>query len=132
MRNPGLFLLFICIFLTHSQPVNAAKYPSRPVTVVVAFSAGGGADMVARNFARYFEKYLGQPVVVTNKDGGGGTIGTSAVVHARPDGYTLLQNVVGPTVIQPLYGGTDYNKDSLRPVANLTNVSTLIALNKMM
>ena len=109
---------------------SAADYPSRSVNLIVPFSAGGGADLVSRNLANSLEKHLGQTVVVSNKDGGGGTIGASFVAHARPDGYTVLLSVIGPILIQPLYGGTDYVRDDLRPVATLTRVPTMIVVNK--
>lgn len=108
----------------------AADYPKHSVNLIVPFSAGGGADLVARNFANTFEKYLGESVVVSNKDGGGGTIGASFVAHSRPDGYNVLLTVIGPVLIQPLYGGTDYARADLRPVATLTRVPTMIVVNK--
>src|SRR5690349_1760561 len=65
-------------------------YPSRPITVVVPFPPGGVADIVARATGPAMEATLGQPLVVMNKPGAGGTVGTAAVAHAAPDGYTLL------------------------------------------
>lgn len=108
----------------------AADYPKRSVNLIVPFSAGGGCDLVARNFANTLEKYLGKPIVVSNRDGGGGTIGASYVAKARPDGYTMLLTVIGPVLIQPLYGSTDYTRADLRPLANLVRIPTMIVLNK--
>src|ERR671936_765058 len=65
-------------------------YPSRPITVVVPFPPGGVADIVARAAAPALQSTLGQPVVVLNKPGAGGTVGTASVANATPDGYTLL------------------------------------------
>ena len=67
-----------------------AAYPSRPITFVVPFTAGGGGDMVARLMARYLGERLKTPVVVENKAGAGGTIGSAHVLRSPPDGYTLL------------------------------------------
>ena len=123
-------MLCLAVLLLAWPAPAAPKFPARTITIVVPFSAGGGGDLVTRNFASHFEKVIGKSVVVSNKDGGGGTIGASSVAHARPDGYTMVLAVVGPTVIQPLYGGTDYTKDDLRPVATIVNVPTLLAVNK--
>jgi tripartite-type tricarboxylate transporter receptor subunit TctC len=67
----------------------AETYPSRPVTIIVPFAAGGTTDAVARIVARYMSADLGQPVLVENVAGAGGTIGTNRAVRATPDGYTL-------------------------------------------
>jgi tripartite-type tricarboxylate transporter receptor subunit TctC len=64
-------------------------YPNRPVTCVVAFSPGGATDLAFRLLTKEAERYLGQPIVILNKPGAGGTIGVSAVATAKPDGYTF-------------------------------------------
>ncbi len=65
------------------------SYPTRPITIIIPYAAGGGTDINARLVASYMEKKLGQPVVVVNKTGGGGAIGTRQIALADPDGYTL-------------------------------------------
>src|SRR4051812_29293096 len=69
-------------------------YPSRPVQVIVAFTAGGSVDVMARNLVSAISAELGQPFVVVNREGATGTIGFGQVAGARPDGYTLG---AGPT-----------------------------------
>lgn len=69
-----------------AQPV----YPSRPITMIVPFSAGGGTDSIARDMARNMADRLGQPVVIDNRGGAGGAIGADIVAKAKPDGYTVL------------------------------------------
>lgn len=71
-----------------SQPAMAV-YPDRPVTLIVAWAAGGGTDSVARVFAAGLEKEIGQPVNVVNRTGGGGVTGHTAIATAKPDGYTI-------------------------------------------
>jgi tripartite-type tricarboxylate transporter receptor subunit TctC len=72
------------------QAVPAADYPSRPVTLVVAFTPGGPSDVLARILGRKLEQVLGQPFVIENKPGAGGNIAAELVSHAAPDGHTLL------------------------------------------
>jgi tripartite-type tricarboxylate transporter receptor subunit TctC len=86
----------------------AADYPARPVQIIVPYNAGGGTDLAARVLAQTMEKYLGGTVIVRNQPGGGGSIGTSATAHAKPDGYTLGTGSQGPLVMLPQYGGIDY------------------------
>ena len=91
-----------------------ADFPERPVQVVVPYSAGGSTDLSMRVVADTFERlFEGSTMVIRNQDGGGGGIGSSAVLNARPDGYTLGAGAQGPLVIKPLIGGTDYSIDDV-------------------
>jgi len=72
-----------------AMPVMAQDYPSRPITFIVPWSAGGGSDAVARVIAGGLERELGQPVNVVNRTGGNGVVGHQAIASARPDGYTV-------------------------------------------
>jgi tripartite-type tricarboxylate transporter receptor subunit TctC len=80
---------------------HAQSYPSRSITVVVPFPAGGPSDIVARIMAEHMSKTLGQPMVIENVGGAGGTLGSARVAAAQPDGYTLLAGSMGSHVSAP-------------------------------
>ena len=84
----GLALLLCTMAVVRTA--QAADYPTRPVTLVVAFPPGGASDVLSRILARKLEQILGQPFVIDNRPGAGGNVAADAVAHAAPDGYTLL------------------------------------------
>jgi tripartite-type tricarboxylate transporter receptor subunit TctC len=89
-----------------SQPA----FPSRPITMVVAFAAGGSTDLIARVLAQRMGSILGQTVIIENKGGADGAIGTAAVARAAPDGYTIILSTTSTHVINPLlYKNISYN-----------------------
>jgi tripartite-type tricarboxylate transporter receptor subunit TctC len=96
-----------------------APYPSRPITMVVAFNAGGSTDLIARVLAQRMGSLLGQTIIIENKGGADGAIGTAAVTRAAPDGYTLILSTTSTHVINPLlYKNIAYNPSSdFQPVS---------------
>ena len=95
MHNPARIVLSLALaalaaLAAQSAPAIAQPYPSRPVEIVVPVAAGGGTDVLARALGAKVQDAIKQPLVVVNRTGAGGNIGTMAVVRARPDGYTLL------------------------------------------
>jgi tripartite-type tricarboxylate transporter receptor subunit TctC len=96
MTNRRRFLLGTgAVALSGHLPVRAQSFPSRPITLYCAFPAGGPTDQVFRAFGEAASRTLGQPVVVENKPGAGGTLAALAMRNARPDGYTLSQMPMG-------------------------------------
>lgn len=108
-----------------------SAYPNKPVRVVVAFTAGGTTDILARAVTQQMSEKLGQPFVIDNKPGGGGNIGTEFVVRAPADGYTLIVNSVGPMAVnQTLYKNMTYDPlADLVPVVQIADVPNVLVVN---
>ncbi len=117
MSIPRRILLAAPLALALPARAQDAAWPQRAITLVVPFAPGGPVDNVARPVAEGLRRRLGQAVVVENRAGGGGTVGTRVVAQARPDGYTLLIGSPGPLTIAPAAGGGDDPMRVLAPVA---------------
>jgi tripartite-type tricarboxylate transporter receptor subunit TctC len=89
-RKTLAFLACCGLLLGAISASNAADYPTRPVTLVVAFPPGGASDVLARLIGRKMEQLLGQPIVIDNRPGAGGNVAAEAVAHGAADGYSLL------------------------------------------
>ncbi len=105
----------------------AQNYPSRPITAVIPFAGGSASDVVSRILFDKMSKLLGQPIVVENRPGAGGNIGTADVARAAPDGYTILGGGSGPVAANvTLYKQLDYNPEkdfeTVSPFASFTIV----------
>jgi tripartite-type tricarboxylate transporter receptor subunit TctC len=96
-------------------------YPTRPVTLVVPFPAGGSTDLIARLVAAKMVETLGQQVIIENRGGAGGNIGSAAVARAEPDGYTILMGTVATHALNPAL----YKKMPYDPVADFAPISLL-------
>lgn len=95
----------------------AAEWPTRPVQVIVPAGAGGDTDFNARTMARFFEKIAGKPMVVTNVNGGGGTIAMAQVQGAAPDGNVLFFGHTGQLIVNEVSGLIDYKFDAKLDIA---------------
>jgi len=112
--------LILALLFTTAAP---AQYPDRPIRFIVPFSAGSGTDIVARTMGEAMSKGLGQPVVVENKPGAGGTIGAALVAKSAPDGYTLLVPSAGHVANPSIYANLPY--DTLRDFAGISPLATI-------
>ncbi|MCP5149262.1 MAG: tripartite tricarboxylate transporter substrate binding protein [Ectothiorhodospiraceae bacterium] len=97
----------------------SAEYPEKPVTIVVAWAAGGATDLVTRALQPVLGKQLGADLVVKNITGAAGTIGTAEAARARPDGYTVLITPTGPLTTQPHLRDIPYDLDSFAPIGRI-------------
>jgi tripartite-type tricarboxylate transporter receptor subunit TctC len=122
MRRITLALLVLVIL---PWPAAAADYPTKPIELIVPWPAGGRTGLIARLYAAVASRHLGQQMVVVNKPGGGGAVGTTFVAQAPADGYTLLAATVGGNVMRPLTASVPYTYDSFAPIGQIT-ASTLV------
>jgi tripartite-type tricarboxylate transporter receptor subunit TctC len=126
MNRAAAAVLVAALSVPHLPDVTAQSYPDRPVHIIVPFTPGSASDILARAVGEKLSSTLGQPVVVENRPGAGGTIGTAAVARAEPDGYTLVTVSAGHIVNPLIYGKLPY--DPLRdfaaviPLGNLPSV----------
>jgi tripartite-type tricarboxylate transporter receptor subunit TctC len=108
-----------------------AEFPERPVTFIVASGAGGGSDTIGRTLAPFLAKHLGGEVVVENKPGAGGAVGTRAVLQSPPDGYTMVQGSLPGIVVQQFSNpDVGYDKDSFDYVGGHAHDTFVIAVLK--
>jgi tripartite-type tricarboxylate transporter receptor subunit TctC len=118
-----------------ADPAGAQNYPTRPITVVVPFAAGGGNDILARLLGQHMGRALGQQFVIENRGGAAGTIGARAVAKAAPDGYTLMVGHSGLFAMAPgLYGsaaGFDPRKD-FAPISGIASYQQVLVVNPSM
>src|SRR3954468_11019176 len=111
-------LWVLAAFVFAAGPACAQSYPDHPIRLIVPFAAGGPMDTMARFVGQHLQSGLGQPVVVENRAGAGGAIGSKAVAIADPDGYTLLWGSSGTLAVLPaLNKKLDYDPREFTPVA---------------
>jgi tripartite-type tricarboxylate transporter receptor subunit TctC len=94
------------------------KYPSKPITIICPYPAGGNTDQRSRQFGRFLSTALGQPVIVDNKPGAGGNIGTEIIARAKPDGYTIGMGNFAPMSVNP----TMFKKVSFDPIKDFAPI----------
>jgi len=122
----ALLALFAC-------GAQAQDYPTRPITMFVAFPPGGVAELVGRPLAASMEKTLGQPVLIVNRPGAGGAVGTTAAAKAAPDGYTILMTLSSISIFpvsDPMQGRpAPYQISDFMPIALVTADPTVLVVS---
>jgi len=113
------------------RPAAAEDWPTRPLTLIIAFAPGSSIDFIGRAVAADVSEAIGQPIVIETKQGGGGVVATLSVAKERPDGYTLLLNGVGAAALRPLIDksvGYDTYTD-FTPISLLGEVPNVLVAN---
>jgi tripartite-type tricarboxylate transporter receptor subunit TctC len=130
MKRIALALAAGLVFCTGSAAAQAS-WPAQPVKWIVPYPPGGSTDMLARLVSHKLGERLGQPVIVENKAGAGGNIGTDFAVKQPADGYTIVMGNIGPISINPaLYPDLPYKPQrDLAPVTMLMSVPNLLVVN---
>lgn len=132
--------IFVCLMLLFTVAVSGtfivawgATYPTKPITLVVPFPPGGGADTVGRPLASVAHQHLGQPMVVLNKAGGSGAVGAQYVANSKPDGYTILYGLNPlselPQVDELLGRTPAFKKEQFIPIGQITVTPFAIMVN---
>lgn len=123
MKGLKLFFALVSLALTTGL-ARAEDWPTRPVTFVVPFAAGGITDTGARRMATVMTEKLGQPVVVENRPGAGGIVGTESVANAKADGYTIIYSSGGPMSILPQLQKGKLSYDPIKAFVHIRGVSS--------
>src|SRR3984957_266850 len=125
------FIAAAAALVLASQAHAQGAWPQRPVTLIVPFGAGGSADLTARVIAPHLQAKFGQPFVIDNKGGAGGSIGAGFVARAANDGYTLLVGTVSSNAINAaLYSRLTYDLDrDFQPVSRLVRFPNLLLVS---
>lgn len=122
--------LLAAISLGLAAMAQAQTWPTKPVTFVVPFPAGGGTDAFARPLTAVLSKQMGKQVIIDNKGGAGGTLGASLAAKAAPDGYTFFMGAVHHAIAPSMYPKLDYNIESdFIPVGLISSVPQVIVVN---
>ena len=120
---PGLLATLISVTIATAQ-----EFPTKAVELVLPFGAGGSHDLTARALASVAQQYLGQPLLVVLKPGGGGAVGSQQVIRAKPDGYTLAFGGTGPNTVFALVQKVPIGPDQFTPVARINHSPTIFAV----
>ena len=126
----GTLLVTGCAWLAAANIATAQPYPTKPIRIVVAYQAGQGTDTAARYLGNLLSKDLGQPVIIDNRPGAGGNLGTDLTAEAAPDGYTLTMGTNATHVLnQFLYTGIRFKPESFEPIALVGTFPMVLAVN---
>ncbi len=126
----GLLVALAMVVCFSSIGSAADNWPKSTIKVIVPFTAGGGADLMARALAPEISKNLGVSVVVENATGGGGAIAMNKLARSKPDGYTIILTTVGPSTLVPNKSNVGYGTKEFAPIAQVADVPNVVAVRK--
>jgi tripartite-type tricarboxylate transporter receptor subunit TctC len=118
----------VAVVASFATAATAADFPSKPISVIVPYGAGGGTDTTGRFLAKEAEKYLSQPIAVINRSGGSGTVGTAEAAAAKADGYTLYFGASDALVTSPHSLNVPYTVDDFRGIVGVSYAPSSIAV----
>jgi tripartite-type tricarboxylate transporter receptor subunit TctC len=124
-------VLMFGVLALSTQPAQSQSYPSEPIRIVVPFAPGGNVDVTARLIAPAMSELLGQPVVVENRPGAGGLVGTAAAISSKPDGHTLLMGSSGTLTVGPnVFPNWPHDPiKGITPISNIQFVPLVLVVN---
>ena len=129
-HKPRLVHLLMTAMACLPLAVMAADYPTKPVTIVVGYSAGGGVDAMARILAEKLPAVIGQPVIVENRPSVGAIVGSAYVAKAKPDGYTLMMGAPGPMIFNhAVYTKLPYTPQDFTPISFVSDSPLVLLVN---
>ena len=128
MKRLTFLLVIVLIFSFFLTSVALAKYPVKPVKIIVAFKAGGGTDTAARVIAKFAKKYFPKSFVIVNKPGAGGQIGFEALAFSKPDGYTIGFINTPHIISHYVSGKAKYKISDFKPICNVVTDPGVLAI----
>ena len=128
--SPLRRMLITILAVAPLAAIAQTAWPTKPVTIIVPFPAGGGTDAFARPLTATLSKDLGKQFIIDNRGGAGGTLGAAIAAKAAPDGYTLFMGAVHHAIAPAMYPKLDYDiEKSFVPVALVSSVPQVIVVN---
>lgn len=129
MKKTGTYLFITSMLAALAAPVTAqAAWPEKPITVIVPYTPGGATDTVSRVIMQKLSERLKQPIVIENKPGANGTIGTGQAARAKPDGYTFVTVLAAHSINPHLYK-LSYSDDDFVPVSHMADLPLFLFIN---
>ena len=127
-RMVRCLVIALAVAVLVGGPAGAQEFPTKPIELVLPFGAGGSHDLTARAVASVAHQYLGQPLLVVLKPGGGGAVGSQHVIKAKPDGYTLLFGGTGPNTVFAMVQKAPIGPEQFTPVARINYSPSILAV----
>jgi tripartite-type tricarboxylate transporter receptor subunit TctC len=127
-KKTAAFSFLVWILTAVNLPAHAASWPTRPVTIIAPYAAGGMADVLARMLAHQLTVRFGQPFTVENRGGGAGAIGAIQVANATPDGHVLMFTSPSPVLTVPMLQKVSYDAEAFVPISLVGNLPFILGI----